>query len=179
VRAGRRLLKWLAKITEHPVVSTLVTTAILALVSNWAGWWPAIGSAFQSTICWLSKSSQIPNWAIVLSGLFIVTTLAAFGFFALAIYRTPALNEGMESVFGLNWRWRINPYGGQMSVTAFCPSCDLQLIPTIIPGSYREDSARYSCPNCPSIDTIRKAPDMTERDVVLEIDRRRRQRASK
>lgn len=146
------------KAWNDPVVSGLVVIAIAGPVGSYfLGWWSVFAEWLASTAAFLIAATPVPNWLLLILGL---TTSALLGFLALAAWTrlrpSRKTHTYTEDTF-LNMRWRWQYYGNTiMSITPYCPHCDLQIQPRRTPkldmmsmrGIGNTHQTQYFCDGC-------------------------------
>lgn len=107
-------------------VATVVGGVVLGILSELKGWLP-VREWVASLWTWLWAPGQLPHVVLVL--LWCATAFAAF---VLVVRVLPSRADPVASYteaefYGLRFRWRwASDYPA--SLTAFCPTCDLQVI---------------------------------------------------
>jgi hypothetical protein len=146
-----------SKLRNEIVVATVaaIGAAIAADVFGWldfksyltAGW-----SGLVSAWGWLGTTAAIPHWLVGLMGLATAAciVLPIYVFFSDTKAQADAMFERvlyMDDTFHeVRWRWSWSEKGSITDLAAFCPHCDLQIVPRAAHSS--GSGTMLSCREC-------------------------------
>jgi len=152
----------LKKITNHPIVSSVVAGVILAVLTSLhklvPEFYPWIGKGIKNGWEWIWSSTLTPHWLLILlSGatLFLVVAILR-GFVGRRPDREPHWTDyTKDDFFGVLWRWEY--YQGSVFETfSYCPRCDTQFSPKPIRASQynHTDKTEFQCDHCQNFKEI-------------------------
>lgn len=152
----------LKKLWNDPVWSAVLATVIVAvggaIGTYLLGLWPTIAAATSKIFGYLSQSSTIPNWLLLvisISALPTILFIIALVWHRLKPYDAEQAGDShanwrtytTDTFYGLRWRW--NYYGGKVSgLHTFCPYCDYQVFPMDVSAFRAVDHIAFKCDSC-------------------------------
>jgi len=140
-------MKYLLKITEHPVISTLLTSLILWLVGTF--WIPEkLNYIYSLTKSLLFFKVAVPLIVLILLGIVLTGAVILVTFFYISRLRDPEWLEYTSDVFmNIRWNWRYYS-DGQLntdSLRAYCPKDETPLVAERVSHNYKN---RLVCETC-------------------------------
>ena len=151
----------LSRLWKDPVWSKVIaSTVIAAAVAVFAylrGLLPWVTASASNIGQWLSSTTLVTNWVLVLVG--VLATLAALSIAAILLAllspnrdapnaSTQWRNYRSGAFFDLRWRWQYENDGTVSDLHPYCLNCDYQIRP-IIEESWAEPSKTlFPCDDC-------------------------------
>lgn len=175
----------LSKLWRDPVWSKVIASGLVATlvaaVAYFRGLWPAIGRSFAGGWIWLSGSTSLNNWLLLLLSTCTGIVILLLGVLAWAALGARSDKDSSRSgwrsytedtFMGLKWRWGFSSDGEIIHIVPFCARCDYQIRP-VIRREYQGDTTTYPCEDCGhSVGPFDDRPSGVESQVARKIQKR-------
>lgn len=148
---------------RNGIIAGIVSAVALPVLAWLFGWLGTVLSALATVVRFFLASSAVPRWLVVL---LVIASLPSLNKILRALIGKPlsqTLNglskpdfrtytkDVFEGFNGTVWRWRYMSSDNSIwNVTAYCPRCDMQLVPHYDYSGYEAAGTRTTlvCENC-------------------------------
>lgn len=152
-------IQMLKTIWKDPVGSKVIASglvvAIAAAGTYFLNLWPTIKRALTSSISFLGKTSELPNWLIILMSIFSIILIAFVGIIIWQNYFSTSgesawKNYKEDIFFNIKWQWQYDSSGAIYCLYSLCPKCQFQVYPVNASPYSAVDRIAYVCESCKS-----------------------------